>query len=159
MPNDLAILEILLRGLALGALGATAGSFGRSGASNAVRVSGVLFCGCVIAYAINSSGTLREIIGPAQPVFHILSLGGVGAFWVLVRALFEDRPLSLGAFVPFVGLTAPGLIAMAMPFSIQQGFWVAHNLVQVGLAAHALWTVNGGEKMHRSGGVKVHRWR
>lgn len=146
MPNDLAILEILLRGLALGALGATAGSFGRSGASNAVRVSGVLFCGCVIAYAINSSGTLREIIGPAQPVFHILSLGGVGAFWVLVRALFEDRPLSLGAFVPFVGLTALGLIAMAMPFSIQQGFWVAHNLVQVGLAAHALWTIQKGSR-------------
>lgn len=144
MPDNLVILEILLRGLAIGALAATASSFGRSAASDAVRVGGVLFCVSVIAYALNSSWTIRATLGPVQPVLHVLSLGGVGAFWLLVRALFEDRPLSLLAVTPFAGLTALGLVAMAMPFSIQQGFWVAHNLAQVGLAAHALWTIQQG---------------
>ena len=144
MLGNLVVLEILLRGLALGALTATAAAFARSGASRAVRVGGVLFCGCVIAYAINSSATLRTAVGPVQPAFHILSLGGVGAFWLLIRALFEDRPLTRLALAPFAGLTALGLLAMAIPYSVQQGYWVAHNLAQVGLAGHALWTIQRG---------------
>lgn len=138
------ILEILLRGLAIGALATTAAAFGRSRASSAVRVGGVLFCASVMAYAINSSWTIHAGLGASQPVFHVLALGGVGAFWLLVRALFEDRPLSLSLLAPFAGLTALGMLAMAMPFSIQQGFWIAHNLVQVGLAVHALWTIQRG---------------
>jgi len=141
MAGAVEILEILLRGVAIGALGATAVSFGRSGASTAVRVGGVLFCISVIAYAVNSSDLTRAALGPVQPVFHVLALGGVGAFWLFVRALFEDRPLTPAAFTPFAGLTALGMIAMAVPFSIQQGFWIAHNFIQVALAAHALWTI------------------
>ncbi|MEQ1607943.1 MAG: helix-turn-helix domain-containing protein [Hyphomonadaceae bacterium] len=144
MPGNLVILEILLRGLAIGALAATASSFGRSAASRAVRVGSVLFCASVMAYALNSSWTIRAVLGPGQPVLHVLALGGVGAFWLLVRALFEDRPLTPAAMAPFAGLTVLGLVAMAMPFSIQQGFWIAHNLAQVGLAAHALWTIQRG---------------
>lgn len=144
MPGSLVILEILLRGVAIGALASTAISFGRSSASLAVRVSGSLFCTSVMAYALNSSWTIRPALGSVQPVLHVLALGGVGAFWLLVRALFEDRPLTLAAIAPFAGLTALGLVAMTMPVSIQQGFWIAHNLAQVGLAAHALWTIQRG---------------
>ena len=146
MPDVPVILEILLRGLALGGLIMTATGFGRSATSQAVRVGGVLFCASVAAYVVNSSMALRSVIGVAQPAFHIMSVGGVGAFWLLVRALFEDRPLTLASFTPFAGLTGLGLVAMATPFSIQQGFWVVHNLLQVGLAAHALWTIGIGWK-------------
>ncbi len=141
MTDHIAVLEVLLRGTALGALAATASSFGRSAASTAVRVGGVLFCVSVMAYVVNSSGTTRAIAGPAQLLVHFFSLGGVGAFWLLVRALFEDRPLTLAAFVPFAALTAFGMLAMAIPFSIQQGFWIVHNLMEVGLAAHALFII------------------
>ncbi|MDZ4761093.1 MAG: helix-turn-helix domain-containing protein [Alphaproteobacteria bacterium] len=144
MPDSLIVLEILLRGLAIGALATTATAFGRSAAGSAVRVGGVLFCASVIAYALNSSWTIRAGLGPVQPLLHIMSLGGVGAFWLLVRALFEDRALTWSEAAPFAGLTALGVIAMAMPSSIQQGFWVAHNLIQVGLAGHALWTIQRG---------------
>lgn len=146
MSDVSVILETLLRGLALGGLIMTANGFGRSTASYAVRVGGVLFCASVAAYVVNSSMALRSVVGGAQPAFHILSVGGVGAFWLLVRALFEDRPLSLASFIPFAGLTVLGLVAMATPISSQQGFWVAHNLLQVGLAAHALWTIGRGWK-------------
>ena len=55
-----------------------------------------------------------------------------------MRVLFEDRRLTLAAFAPFAALTAFGMLAMAIPFSIQQGFWIVHNLMEVGLAAYAL---------------------
>ncbi len=138
MLDESLILEVLLRGLAIGALIATGSSFGRSGATPAVRVGGALFCASVAAYVINSSPAIGGVLGPARSLSHVLSLGGVGAFWLLVRALFEDRPLTPPACLPFAVLTLLGLVAMAMPEQIQPGFWVAHNLMEVSLAAHAL---------------------
>lgn len=132
------ILEIVLRGIAIGALIATGVGFGRSVAAVAVRVGGAVFCASVAAYVVNSSPAIGGALGSARPLFHVLSLGGVGAFWLLVRALFEDRPFALPAFAPFVVLTLVGSVAMAMPEPIQPGFWVAHNLMEVSLAAHAL---------------------
>lgn len=138
------IPEVLLRGLAIGTLITTAVAFGRSRSGVGVRVGGVLFCASVLAYALNSSWSIHAVLGPAQPALHVLALGGVGAFWLLVRALFEDRPLAPLEFAPLVGLTAIGLVAMATPFSMQQGFWIAHNLIQAALAGHALWTIQRG---------------
>lgn len=132
------VFEVLLRGLALGALGATASGLALSAASRAVRVGGVLFCACVMAYVVSSCGPLRQLVGPARPIVQFLSLGGVGAFWLFARALFEDRPLTPLAVAPLAALSALGLLAMAMPRSDQLGLWIAHNLVEVALAVHVL---------------------
>lgn len=90
-------------------------------------------------------GVRGELLRAAPPagracpsIVQFLSLGGVGAFWLFARALFEDRPLTPLAVAPLAALSALGLLAMAMPRSDQLGLWIAHNLVEVALAVHVL---------------------
>jgi AraC-like DNA-binding protein len=134
-------LEILLRGAAVGALIATAIALGRSRASLAVQVSGVLFSIAIIGYVVNSSDSSRAAVGELHPLFRGLSFGGVGAFWAFVLAMFEDRRLTLGLLAPFCALTAYGAAVSLAPPQNQGALWIAHNLVEVGLAAHALFVV------------------
>ncbi|MDP3740034.1 MAG: helix-turn-helix domain-containing protein [Hyphomonadaceae bacterium] len=141
MSGAVEILEILLHGVAIGALGATAFGFGRYEASHSVRISGVLFCVTIIAYAIISSDLIRNAIGPSHVVLRILSFGGVGAFWTFVRVLFEDRRLSPLLFAPYAGLTLLGAAASLTPAEIQPGLWIVHNLAEVSLAGFALFVI------------------
>lgn len=141
MAGSVEILEVLFRGAAIGALGATAFGFGRFEGSLSVRISGVLFCATIIAYAIVSSDLIRNAAGPLQPVLRILAFGGVGAFWAFVLALFEDRRLSLLSLAPYAGLTLLGAVVSLTPAGIQPGLWIVHNLFEVGVAAFALFVI------------------
>jgi AraC-like DNA-binding protein len=141
MTGGAEILEILLRGIALGALAATGWAFASNRASRASAVAGVLLCVAVIAYVFNSSAQLRDLAGPSRLLPLALSWGGVGAFWLLVRTLFEDRQLSPTEFSPYLGLTVLGFIGWISPDSIRPSVWIAHNIAEVTLAAHALFVI------------------
>jgi AraC-like DNA-binding protein len=141
MVDPSVVAEVLLRGIALGALAATASSLARSSSSKAVRVGGVLFCASAIGYVVGSTEALGSLVGRARPFVQFVSLGGVGAFWLLVRALFEDRPLTPLGFAPYVALSAFGLLAMVVPSSPQPALWIVHNAAEVALAAHVLRVV------------------
>ena len=141
MGDTLTSLEIMLRGAAVGALAATAIVLGRSRASPAVRLSGVLFAIAVIGYVVNSSVSSRAAVGDLHPIFRALSYGGIGAFWAFVLAIFEDRRLSPGLLAPFVGLTVYGVAASFVPAGSHGAWWIVHNVIEVGLAAHALFVV------------------
>ena len=141
MGDTLTSLEIMLRGAAVGALAATAIVLGRSRASPAVRLSGVLFAIAVIGYVVNSSASSRAAVGDLHPIFRALSYGGIGAFWAFVLAIFEDRRLSPGLLTPFVGLTLYGIAASFVPEGSHGVWWIVHNVIEVGLAAHALFVV------------------
>jgi AraC-like DNA-binding protein len=135
------ILEVLLRGIAMGGLVATAWAFGINRNSQATSVAGVLLCVTVVAYVLNSSVYTREVVGPAQPIFLALSWGGVGAFWLLVRTLFEDRRLALAELSPYLGLTALGFTGWIAPAGMQPSVWIMHNVAEVALAGHALFLI------------------
>ena len=141
MGDTLTSLEIMLRGAAVGALAATTIVLGRSRASPAVRLSGVLFAIAVIGYVVNSSASSRAAVGDLHPIFRALSYGGIGAFWAFVLAIFEDRRLSPGLLTPFVGLTLYGIAASFVPEGSHGVWWIVHNVIEVGLAAHALFVV------------------
>jgi AraC-like DNA-binding protein len=141
MTGGTDILEILLRGIAIGALLASAVAFARGGPSRSVRLCGVLLCAAIIGYVINSAEQTRGAAGPLGLVFRFFAWGGVGALWAFVLALFEDRRLSPVLFAPYAGLTFFGLIATLAPPELQSGLWITHNLFEVGLAAHALFII------------------
>ena len=141
MWDGLTSLEIMLRGAAVGALVATAIVLGRSRASPAVRLSGVLFAIAVIGYVFNSSASSRAAVGDLHPLFRALSYGGIGAFWAFVLAIFEDRRLSPSLLTPFVGLTVYGIAASFASAGSHGVWWIVHNAIEVGLAAHALFVV------------------
>lgn len=134
------VFEFMLRGVAVGALSANGIAFYRSAAGRPVRIAGVLFVLSIIAYAINSSGLLREMLGPWAFAATLFSLGGGGFFWLFVRTLFEDRPITLLSVAPVALLTVIGLFGM-FPHPERWLVWVVHNLVEMAFAGHALFVV------------------
>jgi AraC-like DNA-binding protein len=141
VPDALLTLELLLRGVAIGALAATGVSFFRSGGSPHLRIVGSLFVVSVIAYAINSSHILRDQLGAYLTPATILSLGGGGFFWLFIVTLFEDRPLSLKTLTPAIVLTAVGFLGILTEPPLRQGVWIVHNLMEIALSLHALYVI------------------
>jgi AraC-like DNA-binding protein len=135
---DALLLEIMARGIAIGAMVAVgAGLWAGNGGAHA-RIAGVLFTIGVIAYAINSSAPLRHAIGPVLPLVHFLAFAGAGSFWLFVTTLFEDRPLTWLRFAPIFVLTGLGIIGQVVRGG---GVWIVHNLVEAALAVHALYVI------------------
>src|SRR5215470_2957469 len=85
--------ELLLRGVAAGALGATALGVWR-GPKGPSRIAGIVFCLTSIGYTLNSSEAVRAGLGALYWPSLLLSLGGAGTFWLFVRTLFEDQPIT-----------------------------------------------------------------
>lgn len=139
MRMEGSVLELLLRGIAIGALAAMVIGIWRDGADKPARLAGVLFCFSAIAYVINSSPTLLAAIGWVGPLVHLVAVGGAGLFWLFVLTLFEDRRISLKLLTPWLVLTAVGLLGIVLPPSpLRRGVWITHNLVQCAIALHAL---------------------
>jgi AraC-like DNA-binding protein len=134
-------LELILRGIAIGALVATMAGLWRGGKGHSARIAGVLLAISAIAYALQSSAISRAAIGPFEPVAHFAALGGSGLFWLFIVTLFDDREVSSLTLAPFAGLTLLGLIGWLGPAPIQPSIWIVHNLIEIGFAAHALFVI------------------
>ncbi|MBY0564127.1 MAG: helix-turn-helix transcriptional regulator [Hyphomonadaceae bacterium] len=133
------VLEMMARGVAIGALAAMAAGFARRQGSS--RLAGLLFAFSTIAYAINSSPQLINAIGPLSNVVHFASFGGTGLFWLLIVSVFEDRPVDWRTLSPWIGLTLLGLVGVLTPRPSANAIWIVHNLIEAGFAFHALYVV------------------
>jgi AraC-like DNA-binding protein len=134
------IWELVLRGVALGALAATAAALWRSGIPS-IRIAGLLLTVSAGAYVLNSSAPAREAMGAIGVVVHFLAFGGAGFFWLFIITLFEDRPISRITLAPAAALTLVGLLAWLLRLQMSNPVWIAHNLFEAGLAVHALFVI------------------
>ncbi len=141
MPDAALIAELILRGIAIGALASMAAAFFRAGVSISMRVTGTLFFLSVVAYVINSSHHLHSNLGAYGLLPHLLSLGGTGFFWLFVVTLFQDRPISLRTLAPAMFLTVFGLAALATPMPARADMFIVHNMLEVALSLHALYII------------------
>ena len=134
--------ELVLRGFAIGALAAVGAGLWRSGRP-AIRIAGALMVLSTAAYVLNSSVLTRDAMGyglASLPV-HFLALGGAGWFWLFVVTLFEDRPISATTLAPGALLTAVGLVGWIGRQEMSSPIWIGHNLIEAGLAIHALFVI------------------
>jgi len=139
--TSLDTLELGLRTLAIGALLVWGLSFGLAEGPRRVRSAGLLFCASAIGFAFNEHGPTRALIGGLGQPLRLLSVAGVGWFWLFVRALFEDRPLDLRALgVPAV-LTLSGLVGWFGPDGVQPTVWILHHALELIISGHAAWLV------------------
>jgi AraC-like DNA-binding protein len=139
---EASVIEILLRGIAIGAITTMGIGLARGEGGRSTRIAGALFCAGVVAYVINSSATLRENVGWLVHPIHLIAFGGMGQFWLFVVTLFEDRPLSWRTLAPWVVLTIVGLIGnIVRAEPTNSVIWIGHNLIETGLALHALYVV------------------
>ncbi|NOT42013.1 MAG: AraC family transcriptional regulator [Alphaproteobacteria bacterium] len=141
MQDPVVLVEFLLRGAAIGALAATGFAFVRSSVQASLRIAGALFFLSTIAYVVNSSPELREMPGLYGGPVLLLSLGGAGYFWLFVITLFQDRPTSLPLFVPAALLTMVGFVGIATDPPVRNGVWIAHNVIELAFALHALYVI------------------
>jgi AraC-like DNA-binding protein len=133
--------EVLLRGVAIGAIAASAVAFVRGGTSLSVRIAGLLFYASVIAYVLNSSPSFRAAMGVFSAPVTFLSLGGGGYFWLFVFILFEDRRITPLTLAPPALLTLVGLAGIFASAPLRPAIWICHNLIEMALAAHALYVI------------------
>lgn len=138
---NVAVLEVLFRGIAIGALAAMAIGFWRDGASRSIRIAGVLFCLSTAAYALNSCQALIPALGWFIWPVHIVAIAGGALFWLFILTLFEDRPLSPLTLAPVLVQTLIGLIAIVSATPLRGGIWILHNSIQATLALHALYVI------------------
>jgi AraC-like DNA-binding protein len=135
------VLEILLRGFAVGALLATSAGMLASQTRSAARWSGVVLCWSVAAFAVHSGGPESAALAPIEPLLWLLSAGGAGYLHLFAASLFEDRPFTRWRLAPPVVLTGVAAVALALPSGPERGAWVIHNLLEVGVVAHVVLLV------------------
>jgi AraC-like DNA-binding protein len=135
------LLELFLRGIAIGALVATGAGLVRTGTSLAIRLVAGGFVMATVAYVLNSSPEVRAASGPGLWFINFLGLAGGGWLWLFIVTLFEDRKLTAWSFAPVVLLTVVGLAGWREPGALRSGIWIAHNLFEIGLGLHALTVI------------------
>lgn len=136
--NGAETLELVLRGLAVGAQLALGLALARSARNGALRLATILFIASNLAFVLNGDAAIRHLLGPIGNLFWLIQIGGAGSFWLFAAVLFEDRRLSLPALAPIAGLILLGLAARLAPGAFADPLWTLHNLAGLGLAAHAM---------------------
>lgn len=143
MIQSAIVVELLARGIAIGAFLALALALTR-GASGRARISGVLFCLAAAAHTLTQWPGPETLFGFAMAPVWAFSVMGAGLFWAFARDLFEDTPSDWRRFVPAVVLFAVGIGGEVSPASVSPGFWLAHNLIGAALVIHILVLIAAG---------------
>ena len=141
-------LELLLRGMAVGAVLASALGVLRSGRGGDARWVGAVFCLSVAAFGLNSGGgETRALIWLNGPIW-LLSIAGTAWFWLFAVTLFEDRPVTWERLTPIGLLMVVGAVGAILPPPASNGVWIVHNLLEVALVLHVvriIWRSWGGD--------------
>ncbi len=142
--SDFSVLELLARGIAVGAFLGVASLVLRGGRSPA-RITGALFALAAASHTLTQwpGVEIASALGWLIPLVWVLSVSGAGLLWAFVSELFEDRAeLDWRRFLPAAALFAIGLGTLLAPQP--QAFMFAHKLVSGGLIVHALVLVATG---------------
>lgn len=141
-------LEVLLRGLAVGAVLAVGVGLLRSGPVGPARWVGAIFCLSVAAFAVHSGGAETRALNLIEGPIWLLSIAGTAWFWLFAVTLFEDRPVTWERMTPVGVMMAVGLVGGLLRPPVANGVWIIHNLLEVVLVLHVIrviWRSWGGD--------------
>lgn len=151
MTGDLILYEMLLRGLAVGALAATFVGWWRGGAGRDAKIAGLLLLATVASFALNSAPALNPGVGHLPPVVALAS-STPGALWLFCAVLFEDRKVSWRTLAPTLVLLAITLTAMLIPPPGCEPVWILGELARAViclLLLTVLWRGRRGDLVER----------
>jgi AraC-like DNA-binding protein len=137
MLQDATLYEMLLRGVAIGALTATIIGWWRGGVSRDARIAGLLFLLSVIGFALNDAPALSRAGGGCRFTV-LLAVSGPATLWALCMVLFEDRRMGLPTLTPAIVTVGCALMATLVTGWLSGGLWVLCNLLGAGLCLHVL---------------------
>lgn len=142
--DELAAIELLVRGAAVGGFLGLALCLGRADPAR-LRLSGVLFCLSCAGHVLTQSPSARLATGASFPVIWLLSITGAGFFWAFATDLFSDeaRPLRRRFAPAALNLVlALSAILVRPPFS--HVVWVIYSIVSIAVIGHALYVIARG---------------
>jgi AraC-like DNA-binding protein len=137
----MSVLEILIRGLAAGILLATSVGILRTERPAPAHWAGTLFALSAAAFAVHSGGAETQALGPLLAPVWFLSAGGIGYFWLFGTTLFNDKRFTWTSFAPIVVLTVVAAVGSSLPLESARGVWIVHNLLEIAVVAHLLYSV------------------
>jgi AraC-like DNA-binding protein len=146
--NSLQTLEVLLRGIAVGAMFCTALGLMRGRPLIPARWTGALFAVAAAAFTLHSGGPETRAVMPIIFPIWVLSLGGTAYFWMFGMALFEDSRFTLDRWIPAAVMTIVGVAGGVLPEPVNRGVWVAHNILEMALILHivsVIWRRREGD--------------
>lgn len=143
MTDSLTLIDMFVRGIAVGAMAITGLAFLVSGAARNVRLVTALFSLSTICWMITESQTLWSVMGTAY-LIAIPAYAGAGLFWMFAAVVFEDRPLTVARWTPVAILLVAGLVCAVAPQPQRDWIWAARNIFSGLLSAHVAIIIASG---------------
>lgn len=135
------IVELLLRGVAIGAQLAIGIAVARSTENSALRWATIMFFLSNICLTLNGFRPIRPMLEPFTYAIWLIQIGGAGYSWLFIVTLFEDWRPTLRGWIPALILTVLGAAGTSGGMFSRTLIWGLHNAIGIGLAAHTLYVV------------------
>ena len=138
MTDSLILIDMFVRGIAVGAMAVVGFGFLTSRAARNVRVATALVSLSIICWMITESHTLWSALGDVHALIALPAYPVAGLFWLFAAVVFEDRPLTLARWIPSVILLAAALMTLVLPEPQRTWLWAARNIFGGLLSAHVI---------------------
>ncbi len=138
MTDSITLIDMLLRGVAVGAIIVVGLGFLTSAAARDVRVVTALVSFSIACWMISESQVLRAVLGQGQVLIDLPAYPVAGMFWMFAAVVFEDRPLTAMRWAPAAILLVAALVCLVLPEPQRTWLWASRNILGAMLSAHVV---------------------
>jgi len=143
VTGSLTLIDMFVRGIAVGGLMSAGLGVWRGSVSRDVKVASMLASISLSAWLITESHGLWGALGFAYPLM-VVAYPISGMFWLFIVVVFEDQPLSPLTLAPAVLLIVTGMATDLMTGQSRDLMWAARNLAGGLLSLHAVVVIARG---------------
>jgi AraC-like DNA-binding protein len=143
VTDSLTLIDMFVRGIAVGGLMATGLGACRGGVSRDVKITSLATSIVLSAWLITESHTLWQAFGFAYPLL-LLAYPTSGMFWLFIVVVFDDRRLSPLTLAPAALLLVTGVFTDLLPPHHRDLMWASRNAAGGLLSLHAVWVIVQG---------------
>jgi AraC-like DNA-binding protein len=136
--------ELMLRGLAAGAMVVTAMGLWLSDAPRNARVAALLFCLSITGYVLINAAPLHTARGVGPFLVNMGAYTVTAFVWLFVLVLFEDRKVSPLTLAPAAVMAALGAYGLMGECNRGHWVWTVRDIGSVLLAGHGLYVIVRG---------------
>lgn len=137
------LLDPFVRGIAVGGITVTGAALWNSGVSRSVRIATVLATISISAWVITESPSMWAAFGDSI-LLDLLACPVAGAFWLMLMAVFEDRPVNAANLTPVFLLLASGALQALTQGHFREVIWALRNIAGGLLTLHAAYVIVRG---------------
>ena len=143
MTDSLTLIDMFVRGIAVGGLMATGLGVCRGGVSRDVKLASMLASISLSAWLITESHLLWQAFGFAYPLM-LAAYPISGMFWLFIMVVFDDQPVSPLTLAPAALLLVTGMSTDLMAGQARDLMWAARNAAGGLLSLHAVLVIARG---------------